>query len=237
MQQFLRYSSRIFILVIFVSCASQTKKKVWVKEAGLWVDIYEVSIAEFSTFKEATSYITTADSLGWSGYFSAKSKGWEVDSNLNWKLPFPEFQMDSTLPVTQVSYDDACDYCAWKKGRLPSAKEWDALAGKEQKVGNIWQGAFPAYDVGTDGYVIQTAPVGSFAANEYGIHDLFGNVWEWTSTDGVHPYSKEKGYVIKGGSYLCQRDVCRGYIPAYYQVTPRNSGTNHLGFRCVYEIE
>ena len=198
---------------------------------SLEADIYEVSISEFREFIQKTSYTTTADSLDWSGFFDPHSKNWMVAENANWEKPDGRKKLDSNYPVTQVSYYDACAYCKWKSGRLPTAQEWDKIAGDSVIVGNIWEGIFPHLDEGKDGYAIKIAPRGRFAHNTFGLYDIFGNVWEWTST--MDTLKKER--IIKGGSFLCDFDVCAGYIPSRYQTTPDDSGLNHLGFRCVYD--
>ncbi len=220
----------------FWSCQS-SQTRVSIPETGLVIDIYEVSVGEFQKFADQTNYLTTADSIGWSAYFSPETHQWETDSLLNWRRPMPQVQAKGQIPVAQVSYYDACAYCHWKGGRLPTASEWDKAAEGEVIPGNIWEGIFPNHDFGYDGYVMQPAPIGSFKPNQLGVHDLFGNVWEWTSTVSSHPTTGEQGYVIKGGSFLCEPNVCRGYIPRFFQVTPPSSSLNHLGFRCVYESQ
>ncbi|NNE37349.1 MAG: SUMF1/EgtB/PvdO family nonheme iron enzyme, partial [Gammaproteobacteria bacterium] len=98
-------------------------------------------------------------------------------------------------------------------------------------LGNIWEGLFPHVDQGIDGYTIQLAPRGQFQPNKDGYYDIFGNAWEWTTS--IDPMKGER--IIKGGSFLCDFNVCQGYIPSRYQTTADDSGLNHLGFRCVYQ--
>ncbi len=196
------------------------------------VDTFEVSVGDFALFVEATKYQTTADSFGWSGLWDLTNGEWSVGENANWKKHDGINEAPENVPVVHVSYRDACDYCAWKNGRLPSATEWDSYAGDTVIVGNVWQGLFPKVDEGLDGYKTVVAPVGSFTPNASGYHDLFGNVWEWTTT-----MDENKGErIIKGGSFLCDYNVCQGYIPSRYQTTADDSGLNHLGFRCVYDL-
>lgn len=124
---------------------------------------------------------------------------------------------------------------------MPNEEQWEFAAraggtalpepfepdGKPQA--NFCQGVFPARDIGTDGYTTR-APVGCFEANAFGLHDMFGNVWEWTTSqqDGGQPTN-----VIKGGSFLCAANCCARYRAAARQFQGRDLGTDHIGFRIV----
>lgn len=199
----------------------------------LYADQYEVTIAGFAEFVQKNNITTTADSLKWSGVFDTETNNWEVVEHANWQKPTGTKSYKNNYPVTQISYYDATAYCNYKGGRLPTASEWDLIAGDKVIIGNVWEGLFPVLDEGKDGYKKKVAPVGKFTPNAYGLHDLFGNVWEWTST-----IEKKSGMnIIKGGSFLCDYNVCSGYNPAQYQTTAKDSGLNHLGFRCVYEAK
>jgi sulfatase modifying factor 1 len=123
---------------------------------------------------------------------------------------------------------------------------------------NTWQGEFPHQNLELDGYA-GTAPVGRYPANGYGLYDMIGNVWEWTSdwyqahSDAAHgccaPVNPRGGdreqsrdphdaaaiprKVMKGGSHLCAPNHCRRYRPAARMAQPVDTGTSHLGFRCI----
>lgn len=120
---------------------------------------------------------------------------------------------------------------------------------------NTWQGEFPVQDTGDDGYQ-GTSPVGVYPANGYGLFDMIGNVWEWTSdwyagnAAATHacctPARRDSGLegsidwrdpariprkVMKGGSHLCAPNYCRRYRPAARMAQPIDTSTSHLGFR------
>ena len=126
---------------------------------------------------------------------------------------------------------------------------------------NTWQGEFPRQNLNADGYE-RTSPVTAFPPNGYGVHDMIGNVWEWTadwyspkheadapkaccipenprggreeaSYDPRQPNIKIPRKVIKGGSHLCAPNYCRRYRPAARHAEAIDTSTSHLGFRCV----
>jgi len=164
-------------------------------------------------------------------------------------------------PVTQVAYEDAEAYAAWAGKALPTEAEWeyaargglegaafawgDEFAPDGRMMANTWQGEFPWQNLMTDGYA-GTSPVGAFAPNGFGLHDVTGNVWEWTSDmadGGGAPESPCCGpgpvgetiprRVIKGGSHLCAPNYCLRYRPAARQFEAVDTSTGHIGFRCV----
>ncbi|WP_027008263.1 formylglycine-generating enzyme family protein [Conexibacter woesei] len=179
-------------------------------------------------------------------------------------------------PVVHVAHEDAAAYAAWAGARLPTEAEWE-LAARGGLVGatyvwgdepeepdgarraNYWHGDFPwraARGYGT------TSAVGSFPANGFGLHDMAGNVWEWTddwyladrgpaaaspcciphdprggdettSLDPAQPQFPVPRKVVKGGSFLCADSYCLRYRPAARRPQMIDTGTSHIGFRTV----
>jgi formylglycine-generating enzyme len=130
-----------------------------------------------------------------------------------------------------------------------------------QLMANSWQGHFPWQNTREDNYV-STSPVGSYPANGYGLLDMAGNVWEWTAdwytvkyqanpdnpcctVSNPAPNAREASInplqahfriprrVVKGGSHLCAPSYCFRYRPAARQPQDIDTGTSHVGFRCV----
>lgn len=185
-----------------------------------------------------------------------------------WRHPFgPGSSIDDRLdhPVVQVAYPDALAYAAWAGRRLPTEREWEfaARAGSDtayawgdepapggRLMANTWQGRFPYRNDGALGWA-GTSPVGTFPANGFGLVDMIGNVWEWTTTVYTrHHQPGEKGcctpaapadlrpdptvsQTLKGGSHLCAPEYCHRYRPAARSPQSQDSATTHIGFRCV----
>ena len=200
---------------------------------------------------------------------------WDWVPGANWRHPFgPDSGIEDRLdhPVVQVAYPDAAAYAHWAGRRLPSEAEWeyaarggatttyawsDDVAPGGQLMANTWQGRFPYRNDGALGWV-GTSPVGTFPANGFGLVDMIGNVWEWTTTqfDAHHrldgpvesccgppgaawPATSDLApdpainQTLKGGSHLCAPEYCHRYRPAARSPQSQDSATTHIGFRCV----
>jgi formylglycine-generating enzyme required for sulfatase activity len=179
-------------------------------------------------------------------------------------------------PVTHVAYEDAAAFAAWAGKALPSEAEWeraarggtegatycwgDELHPRGRVMANIWQGRFPWENLAAGGHR-STTPVKRFPPNGYGLFEMTGNVWEWTSDfftprhpddspaccaphdprletpehsyDHAQPDARIPRRVVKGGSFLCSPHYCLRYRPAARQGQAIETSSSHIGFRCV----
>ncbi|WP_255063251.1 formylglycine-generating enzyme family protein [Mycolicibacterium arenosum] len=192
---------------------------------------------------------------------------WDWAPGASWRHPFgpdgPHAAPDH--PVVQVSYVDAAAYAEWAGRRLPTEAEWeyagrggsttsyawgDEVTPGGRLMANTWQGAFPYRNDGALGWR-GTSPVGAFPANGYGLLDVIGNVWEWTTTpysahhrvDGAKscctpPRTPDPAVLqtLKGGSHLCAPEYCHRYRPAARSSQSQDSAATHIGFRCVVSL-
>jgi len=206
---------------------------------------------------------------------------WAWAPGTSWRHPVgPQSSIEDIAqhPVVHIAYEDAEAYAHWAGKELPTEAEWERAArggldGKKftwgdehfpggKAMANSWQGEFPWQNLLVDGFA-GTSPVGSFPPNGYGLFDMAGNVWEWTSDwfvrnhadetvqaccgPAVNPRisSQEKSYdprqpnfriprrVVKGGSHLCAPNYCLRYRPAARQPQMVDTGMSHIGFRCI----
>jgi formylglycine-generating enzyme required for sulfatase activity len=208
------------------------------------------------------------------------SQWWIFKFGANWRRPYGPRSSLTGLhdhPVVHIAHRDAEAYARWIGKELPTEAEWEFAArggidgaefawGEEftpagNPMANTWQGDFPPENLGTDGYE-RTSPVGAFPPNGYGIYDMIGNVWEWTtdwyapehakaaaspccipenprgaredeSYDPRQPDIRIPRKVVKGGSHLCAPNYCRRYRPAARHAQPIDTSMSHVGFRCV----
>lgn len=184
---------------------------------------------------------------------SDHTQWWHWEIGANWKHPEGiESDINQRLdhPVVHIAYEDALAYAAWAGKRLPSEEEWEwaASAGNLQnrypwgnedinnktQFANFWQGLFPFENRLEDGFA-NSAAIKSFPPNALGLYEMAGNVWEWSSSS-VKSRDGSSLQVIKGGSYLCNDSYCAGYQISNRMKTTKDSAMNHLGFRCVRDI-
>ncbi|MDR3507220.1 MAG: formylglycine-generating enzyme family protein [Caulobacteraceae bacterium] len=202
---------------------------------------------------------------------------WRVVPGADWRHPQgpgSSIVGKEAWPVVQIGWDDAMAYARWLGRDLPTEAEWEyaAQGGKgatrfvwgdapldpKHPQANVWEGVFPTYDSGEDGYKAQAAPVGCYPPNGFGLYDMAGNVWEWArdwyrpnlnGDDGDNPNGPTqtvafdpgdpgiRKHVIKGGSFLCSPDYCYRYRPAAREPGPSDTGEDHIGLRTVLRVK
>jgi sulfatase modifying factor 1 len=182
-------------------------------------------------------------------------------------------------PVVHVAHEDAAAYAAWVGGSLPTEAEWEHAArggldgaaftwGDDPRpdgrlLANVWDGPDFPWRRPKGATWQRTSPVGAFPPNGFGLHDMAGNVWEWTddwytsrhpddadkpccvptnprggdieqSYDPAQPQFRVPRKVIKGGSHLCADTYCMRYRPAARRPQMIDTGMSHVGFRVVW---
>jgi formylglycine-generating enzyme required for sulfatase activity len=227
----------------------------------------ELLVPASTVFRAPTHRVDLGDPYNW----------WTYVPGADWRHPQgpgSAIRNKPDHPVVHLAWDDVVAYAAWAGKQLPTEAEWELACrggldgatyawGEEFNPGgrwmaNTWQGEFPLENLALDGYA-GTAPVGRYPANGYGLHDMIGNVWEWTAdwyqahADATHacctPANPPGGdrdrsrdprdpaaiprKVMKGGSHLCAPNYCRRYRPAARMAQAVDTATSHLGFRCI----
>ncbi|AOY00759.1 formylglycine-generating enzyme family protein [Jeongeupia sp. USM3] len=247
-----------------------------VRVKPFWIDRTEVTNAQFAAFARATGYVTDAERAGAAAVFKVPPEAelnarpyawWVYTKGADWRHPEGP---GSTIggrenqPVVQVTQADAFAYARWLGRTLPTEAQWEyaARAGRSDaaldraprdKAGkpgaNFWQGVFPSLNTREDGH-LGRAPVACFPANGFGLHDMIGNVWEWTrdaytgprqphgngdpfASVGTMPLQPGTPALIKGGSFLCAANFCVRYRAAARHPQEANLPTAHVGFRTV----
>lgn len=241
-----------------------------------WIDETPVTNAAFARFVSETGHVTLAEQASSAGSaVFMKTAGpvprmdpglwWQMTPGACWHQPLGPGSGLKGLqdhPVVHVAFADALAYARWCGKRLPTEAEWEFAArgglegadyawGQQLAPGgvllaNYWQGEFPYENTLADGWE-RTSPVGHFPANGWGLYDMIGNVWEWTSDVWTLPgqavpaqprccaatnAEAQVQKVIKGGSHLCARNHCQRFRPAARHPQAADETTSHIGFRC-----
>lgn len=226
----------------------------------------EITVAAFRQFASATGFRTRAHQAGRGRAYRLDIQAWDWVPGLTFETPLdPTVTANDRWPAVQIAWSDAQAYCEWTGGRLPTEAEWERAArgGREgdrfpwgneptPRVDGVVVANGPdetmhrrysrwAYFAGFDDGVETAAPVGSYAANPYGMHDIAGNVWEWTADwyaaeayargDTIDPKGPDSGtaHVARGGAWA--------YAPEQHRSSERGYAetgfwTMTFGFRC-----
>lgn len=198
---------------------------------------------------------------------AASAPWWLAIEGAYWFKPFGNSKTIEDIlnhPVVHVTHNDALEFCRWSGYKLPTEAQWEkasrgGLSGKlfpwgdsllvdDSHQANIWQGEFPHLNTNEDGY-FGTAPVDSFVANNFGLFNTVGNVWEWTNDfwsarwhipenvetrrNPAGPHKESGNRVLKGGSFMCHDSYCYRYRNSARTFNSPNTSTSHIGFRCI----
>lgn len=213
------------------------------------MDRHEVTNRQFADFVAATGHVTDAERENGAWVYRGGESDWKRVRDADWRHPLGRGSSIAEAmdhPVVAVTWNDAAAYAAWAAKRLPSEVEWEvaARAGRSTNAtsgsnpardgsANVWQGSWPQKNEMVDGF-FYTAPVGSFRPNALGLHDMIGNVWEWTADWYGHPARSEPPTmrVAKGGSWFCSSNYCAAFRPGFRGKSPPSHAFNNVGFRC-----
>jgi formylglycine-generating enzyme required for sulfatase activity len=216
-----------------------------------YIGKYEVTLNEFRIFIEATKYLTDAEKAGSS--YVRNGSTWKDKVGVNWRHRVNGTQRPSSEgnhPVLHVSWNDAVEYCKWlsnktgKTYRLPTEAEWEyAARGGSSGRGYKYSGSNNLDEVAwyTSNSGSKTHPVGQKKANELGLYDMSGNVWEWCSDDWHGNYTgaptngrawidspRASFRVARGGGWDYDAQDCRVSGRGNDSPSNRDSG---MGFR------
>jgi formylglycine-generating enzyme required for sulfatase activity len=207
-----------------------------------YLEAHEVTIAEFRAFVAATGYRTEAEASGHGGsVYNAATKRFEQSPELNWRNPGIAHRQGDDEPVVQVSWNDAMAFCHWLSGvdqrsyRLPSEAEWEYAC----RAGSTTRWCMGDDPAGLDQFAwirdqagCTCHPVGGKKPNDFGLHDMHGNVWEWC-LDRFGPYSAEP-VVDPTGALFGGARILRGGACARADVDRSRSASrlrHHASFR------
>ena len=226
------------------------------------IDKNLVTVEDFRNFVSSSNYITEAEKFGNAIVFDDSINSWQLVDGANWKYPLGDLKKMAlpNHPVTQVSWNDALEYCKSCDKTLPSEVQWEFAASERgQKkdqlyywginflvnnnyMCNTWSSGYPNTIGYKDGYKY-TSPISHYKANSLGVFDMAGNVWEWCynwhlpyeGNSQIFP-NELKGKAQRGGSFLCNPNYCHGFRLSARSASSPESSLFHVGFRCAKNI-
>ena len=186
----------LFLFVILVSCSSQKD-----------LSLKTVSVKEFKNFVNATGYVTSAEEYGWS-FVQQNVYNYMIVDGANWLKPDGTNPSIDSLPVTQVSYNDAIEYCKWAGVSLPTYDQYWQLVSSDDRLivsDNIY-------------------PISSVESV-----NIIGNVWDITEPINSNQIR------LAGGSLFCSIDTCHGTQEDRELFVDKETGNIHIGFSILTE--
>ncbi|MEI7554491.1 SUMF1/EgtB/PvdO family nonheme iron enzyme [Candidatus Chlorohelix sp.] len=224
--------------------------------SAFYIDVYEVTNAQFERFVKATGYVTTAEKAGQSEVFNNNTNQYATVKGAYWSMPGGPGTTSVTqpnYPVVHISFEDAQSYCAWdNKKRLPTDAEWEKATrgpvGNLYPWGNEWNpnaGNWVELLPNGDTHIKGLKEVGKFPAGKsyYGLYDTLGNVSEWIA-DAYNPDfyrtaplrnpfnapidGQKVQHSKRGGGWATRP----GYLHVAWRIDRPDSTNDTLGFRC-----
>ena len=186
----------MILSLVLISCTSKID-----------YDLRTVSVKEFKEFINETGYITSAEEYGWS-FVQENVYDYKVVNGANWIYPDGINKSIDSLPVTQVSYNDAIEYCKWAGVRLPTYKEYWELVSSDDRI-IISDNMYPISAVKSV--------------------NIIGNVWDITEPVNSNQIR------LAGGSLFCSTDTCHGTQEDTELYIDKETGNIHIGFSILTE--
>jgi formylglycine-generating enzyme required for sulfatase activity/WD40 repeat protein/serine/threonine protein kinase len=221
---------------------------------SLFMGVHEVTVGQFKAFVKETGYRTEAETSGHGAFRRFAEDGQsKSDPGASWRDP--KFEQTDDHPVTCVSWNDALAFCNWlskkegKKYGLPTEAQWEyaCRAGSQSrfyfgdKEAELTEHAWFWSNAG-----VKTHPVGAKMPNRWGLHDMVGNVWQWTAdryaadtykknpqTDPLGP-DIGKNRVLRSAGWSQDVQHCRS---AHRNSSDPSGCSTDTGFRLVCEVQ
>lgn len=186
----------LLLLAILVSCSSPKD-----------YNLKTVSVKEFKEFINATGYITSAEQYGWS-FVQQDVYDYKIVNGANWLKPDGINLSADSLPVTQVSYNDAIEYCKWAGVSLPTYDQyWELVSSDDRLI--VSDNMYPISSVESV--------------------NIIGNVWDITEPENSNQVR------LAGGSLFCSIDTCHGTQEERELYVDKETGNIHIGFSILTE--